>query len=130
MSKEAVKKKRMHQSFGDTMLSVSCYVIFSICALLCIYPFYYIFINTISANDLSARGAILFWPQGIHFKNYASALGIDGLFQAAKISLGRTVIGTVGTVSASAFLAAITIPLVFLSILLHKEGAKLFSFSG
>lgn len=104
MSKEAVKKKRMHQSFGDTMLSVSCYVIFSICALLCIYPFYYIFINTISANDLSARGAILFWPQGIHFKNYASALGIDGLFQAAKISLGRTVIGTVGTVSASAFL--------------------------
>ena len=46
----------------------------------------------------------MFWPQGLHLKNYKSALGIDGLFQAAKISVFRTVIGTVGTVSASAFL--------------------------
>lgn len=47
---------------------------------------------------------ILFWPKGLHFKNYLSALRIDGLFQAAKISVLRTIIGTVGTVGASAFL--------------------------
>jgi len=40
----------------------------------------------------------------VHWKNYSSALGIDGLFQAAKISLMRTVLGTFCTVSASAFL--------------------------
>ena len=105
MNKTAVgRKKKIHQSFGDRMVSVVCYAIFSVCAILCIYPFYYIFINTISANDLSSRGAILFWPQGVHLKNYASALQIDGLFQAAKISVMRTVIGTACTVSASAFL--------------------------
>ena len=104
MSKVRVKTAKMHQSFGDRMVSLVCYIVFSICALFCLYPFYYIFINTISANDLSSRGVILFWPQGIHLKNYASALGIDGLFQAAKISVMRTIIGTVGTVSASAFL--------------------------
>lgn len=98
------KTKKIHQSFEDRMVSVVCYVIFALCALICIYPFYYIFINTISANDLSSRGAILFWPEGIHLKNYASALKIDGLFQATKISVLRTVIGTVCTVSASAFL--------------------------
>ena len=88
MNKTAVNgKKKMHQSFGDRMISVACYAVFSICAVLCIYPFYYIFINTISANDLSSKGAILFWPQGVHLKNYASALQIDGLFQAAKISV-------------------------------------------
>ena len=86
----------MHHSFGDNMLAVVCYIIFALCALICIYPFYYIFINTISANDLSARGVILFWPKGLHFKNYLSALRIDGLFQAAKISVLRTIIGTVG----------------------------------
>lgn len=75
----------MRHSFGDNMLAVVCYIIFALCALICIYPFYYIFINTISANDLSARGVILFWPKGLHFKNYLSALRIDGLFQAAKI---------------------------------------------
>ena len=106
-----MKKKQVHQhktkmkeSFGDRMVGVVCYIIFSLCALVCVYPFYYIFINTISANDLSARGVILFWPRGIHFQNYVSALKIDGLFQAAKISLGRTVIGTFCTVGASAFL--------------------------
>lgn len=63
MNKTAVgRKKKIHQSFGDRMVSVVCYAIFSVCAILCIYPFYYIFINTISANDLSSRGAILFWP--------------------------------------------------------------------
>ena len=86
------------------MVSVICYIVFAIAALLCIYPFYYIFINTISANDLSSRGAILFWPQQIHFKNYTSAMKIDGLLQAGLISVSRTVIGTIGTVSASAFL--------------------------
>ena len=106
-----MKKKQVHQhktkmkeSFGDRMVGVICYIIFGLCALVCVYPFYYIFINTISANDLSARGVILFWPRGIHFQNYVSALKIDGLFQAAKISLGRTVIGTFCTVGASAFL--------------------------
>lgn len=76
MSKETVRKTKMHHSFGDNMLGVVCYIIFALCALVCIYPFYYIFINTISANDLSARGVILFWPKGIHFQNYISALGL------------------------------------------------------
>lgn len=98
------KSKAIKQSKGDITLEVVCYIIFTICAILCIYPFYYIIINTISANDLSARGDILFIPRGIHFKNYQSALKIDGLFQAAKISLGRTVIGAGLTVITSAYL--------------------------
>lgn len=99
-----ISNTKVKESFGDRMVGVVCYIVFSLCALVCVYPFYYIFINTISANDLSARGVILFWPQGIHFKNYLSALQIDGLFQATKISLGRTIIGTACTVGASAYL--------------------------
>ena len=78
MKKEQVHqhKTKMKESFGDRMVGVICYIIFSLCALVCIYPFYYIFINTISANDLSARGVILFWPREIHFQNYVSALNI------------------------------------------------------
>ena len=94
-----MKKKQVHQhktkmkeSFGDRMVGVVCYIIFSLCALVCVYPFYYIFINTISANDLSARGVILFWPRGIHFQNYVSALKIDGLFQAAGKNSNRNIL--------------------------------------
>lgn len=85
-------------------MEIICYIIFSIAAFLCLYPFYYILINTISANDISARGDVLFWPKQIHFHNYVSAFRIDGLLQAFKISLLRTSLGTALTVFASAFL--------------------------
>lgn len=108
MSTDAKAKKpgklREDRSPGDIVLSVCCYVIFTICAILCIYPFYYIFINSISANDLSARGVIIFYPEGVHLQNYLKAFQISGLGNAAFISFARTVIGTVCTVSASAFL--------------------------
>lgn len=68
------------------------------------YPFYYLIINTISANDLSANGAINFLPKGFHLENYKQVLQLSGLGTAALVSLGRTVIGTVCTVLASAFL--------------------------
>ena len=104
MSREKEIKSKIKVSAGDRTVEIVCYIIFSIAAFLCLYPFYYILINTISANDISARGDVLFWPKGIHFHNYISAFRIDGLMQAFKISLMRTSIGTALTVFASAFL--------------------------
>ena len=97
-------KNKMHRTPADIVLEVCCYIFFIFAVIVCIYPFYYIIINTISANDLSQRGVILFWPQQIHFHNYASVLGVDGLFQALKISVLRTGIGALLTVSASSYL--------------------------
>ena len=105
MSKETKTKKIKYKvSIGDRIISILTYVIYSIFAFVCVYPFYYIFINTISANDLSERGKIVFWPKGIHFTNYLNVMKIDGLLQATKISLARTVIGTFVTVIVAAFL--------------------------
>lgn len=104
MGQSKEKGSTIKVSAGDRTVEIVCYIVFSIAAFLCLYPFYYIVINTISANDLSAKGDILFWPQGIHFKNYLSAFRIDGLLRAFQISLMRTVIGTALTVFASAFL--------------------------
>jgi multiple sugar transport system permease protein/putative aldouronate transport system permease protein len=104
MGQSKEKGSTIKVSAGDRTVEIVCYIVFSIAAFLCLYPFYYIVINTISANDLSAKGEILFWPQGIHFKNYLSAFRIDGLLRAFQISLMRTVLGTALTVFASAFL--------------------------
>lgn len=71
----------------DKLISVITYIVFALFSLICIYPFYYIFINTISANDLSEKGKIIFWPQQIHFRNYLDATKISGLLQAAQISI-------------------------------------------
>ncbi len=91
-------------SVGDRIISVITYIVYSFFAFVCVYPFYYIFINTISANDLSERGKIIFWPKGIHFNNYVQVLKIPDLFHALLVSVERTVVGTILTVVIAAFL--------------------------
>ena len=92
------------QSAGDKVISVITYIIYAIFAFVCAYPFYYIIINSISANNLSERGKVLFWPMEVHFKNYTRLANIPGMLDAAKISILRTVIGMLLTVMIAAFL--------------------------
>lgn len=96
------KKKKM--SGSDISFNIVNYLVFLIFTLICVYPFYYLIINTISANDLSANGAINFLPKDIHFENYKQVFELNGLSTAALVSLARTVIGTVLTVLGSTFL--------------------------
>lgn len=79
-------------------------VFLTLVMLICVFPFYYLFINTISDNNLSDRGLILLYPRGIHFENYVQVFKISGIMQATLISLARTVLGTACSVAASAFL--------------------------
>ena len=92
------------RSFADQLFSILNYLGFAILTLICIFPFYYLFIQTISNNALSAAGNVTFYPKGIHFSNYVEVLKVKGLSHAALVSVGRTVLGTIGTVIGSAFL--------------------------
>ena len=107
MSKEVMikqKKVKYKVGIGDRVMSILTYIIYAIFAFVCAFPFYYIFINTISSNDLSQRGKVIFWPKEIHFTNYQQVIKIQGLFDAFKVSLARTIIGTIFTVVIAAFL--------------------------
>jgi len=81
------------------------YTVFLAYTFVCVFPFYYIFINTISANDLSAKGLVLFYPMGIHFNNYIKVLKMQGLPTAVLVTVGRTVIGTATSTICTAFVA-------------------------
>lgn len=98
------KKVKYKTSFGDKLLSFITYVIYTFFAFVCAYPFYYIFINTLSANDLSERGKVIFWVKGFHLTNYRQVFKVPGLFDALQVSLARTVVGTAFTVIVAAFL--------------------------
>lgn len=99
-----IKAKKKKLTATDKTFNVFNYLLFGIFTLICIYPFYYMIINTISANDLSAAGNINFLPKGFHLGNYRALLELNGLGSAALVSLGKTVIGTGLTVLTSAFL--------------------------
>ncbi len=104
MSKRNPNGVQLDRSFSDRLISVITYVVYAIFAFVCIYPFYYIFINSISANNLSERGKVILYPMEIHFQNYINVTKIPGLLDAAKISVLRTVIGTALTVIVAGFL--------------------------
>ncbi|MDD9269678.1 carbohydrate ABC transporter permease [Paenibacillus sp. GCM10023248] len=98
------RKIKVKVSPTDKMITILIYVLFSLYAFVCVYPFYSIIINTISANDISAKGDVIFYPVQVQFHNYVDAFKIPGLLDAAVVSVARTVIGTALTVGASAFL--------------------------
>ena len=56
MSKHNSNGVQLDRSFTDRLISVITYVVYAIFAFVCIYPFYYTFINSISANNLSEIG--------------------------------------------------------------------------
>src|SRR5690606_10728729 len=95
---------RLDRHRGDLPFALVNGTVFAALAFLCGYPFYYLIINAISANDVSALGDIRFLPQGMHLGNYRQVFQLDGLPQAALVSFARTAIGTAATVLASAYL--------------------------
>ncbi len=99
-----MRKNKIKTSTADHVFSFCNYFVFILITILCAYPFYYLIINSISANDLSNNGLINLIPRQIHFHNYNDVLKMNGIGTAALVSLARTVIGTVCTVLASAYL--------------------------
>ena len=99
-----IRKSHIQRSFSDKMIDVITYIVYAFFAFVCVFPFYYLIINSISANNLSERGKVIFWPQEIHFTNYKNLSTIPGLTDAAVVSVLRTLVGTIFTVLIAAFL--------------------------
>lgn len=96
-------KKKMKLKFGDVVFYIINYSVFAAFTLICIFPFYYLFINTISDNELVRKGLINFIPVGVHFENYIRLLQVNDLFGSFAVTLARTILGTLVMVLASAF---------------------------
>lgn len=91
----AKKHKRKYRlTPGDILFNILNYGFFTIFTLSCIFPFYYIFINTISQRSLVAQGKITLYPKGLNIQNYLDILKVNDVFNAFGVSLARTIIGT------------------------------------
>jgi multiple sugar transport system permease protein/putative aldouronate transport system permease protein len=89
---------------GDYVFTVINYLFFGLFTLCCIFPFYYLFINTISDNDMVRKGQITLIPHGLNIQNYIMMLNVSDLGNAFIVSIARTIIGTALMVLASALI--------------------------
>ncbi len=92
------------KSAKDTVFYIITYAIMVLLMFICLYPFYYVFIYSISDSSAAQKGLTLL-PKGLTVANYIKVLNLDGIVNSFFISLARTVLGTMITVLACSFFA-------------------------
>lgn len=88
-------KKNVKRSRGDKIFDFANTFFMIVFAFLCIYPFYYIIINSVSNNHLAEMGRVVWRVVDFHLENVKSVVQIPGLGRALGISVVRTVLGTI-----------------------------------
>lgn len=95
-----MKKNKIKHTLEDRVLSVIIGLFMIAFVIITLYPV----LNTvaISFNDGidAVRGGIYLWPRKFAIKNYTTVLGMQNLVTGAKITVARTVIGTVSALLA------------------------------
>ncbi len=103
--KMKARTKGSSWTMEDRVFHVCVYILCGAFTLICVYPFYYLLICTISNSQLVDMGRILVLPRGIHFENYIKIFSVQNLDNAALVSVLRTVSGTVLTLMMSSYMA-------------------------
>lgn len=97
--------KTMKHSIGDKIFSLIIGIFMIVFVIVTLYPV----VNTvaISFNDGidAVRGGIYIWPRKFSLKNYETVLAMQNLITGAKITVARTVLGTLSSLVVNALLA-------------------------
>jgi multiple sugar transport system permease protein/putative aldouronate transport system permease protein len=72
--------------------------------LICIYPFWYILIYTVSEPEMARMNSPILLPRGFSLDNYKNIFTLSGFFPALAMSALRTVVGTTLSVASCSFL--------------------------
>ena len=101
---QRVKSKKIRWSLEDKVYHAIAMPIFFLLAFVCIYPFYYVIIASISNSAYVNSGLVTFLPKGFNPANYIKVLTLRGLWQSVKITVYRVVLATVLQTLCSAYL--------------------------
>lgn len=104
---EKKHKRKYRLTPGDIVFNICNYLFFTLFTITCIFPFWYLFVNTVSRNDYVQRGIVNFWPKGFNIQNYLALKDVGDLGSAFIVSVSRTILGTALMVVASAFIGYI-----------------------
>jgi putative aldouronate transport system permease protein len=97
-------RNRIRYTMDENIIHSISIIFITIFMLLCVYPFWNVFINSIATKEEAVRG-VYFFPKEPTFKIYKDLL-YDGTFlHSVFISVSRTVLSTVGCVVFSSMFA-------------------------
>jgi putative aldouronate transport system permease protein len=85
--------RKQHSSIWERLFDQFNYVFMTLFTLVCMYPFYYVFIYSISDPRTAARG-IYFFPTKLSFDSYTNILALGTVPLAFVVSIVKTVLFT------------------------------------
>lgn len=99
-----MKKKKVRHSFGHRLSTVIMYAVCVLLTIVCIYPFYYVLIYSISDPQEASKGLFLL-PAGFSLDTYKGIFMLNDIPSAFLISVARTILATILTIAGSSFFA-------------------------
>lgn len=89
-------------SWSDRAFDIVVYAILALVTIATLYPFLNVLAISLNDSTDSVRGGVTIFPRVFTFKNYETIFAFGGLITGLKISILRTLVGTVlGLISAS-----------------------------
>ena len=84
------RKNKIRVSTGRKIFLALNYLFFTLIILICSYPLWYVFVQSLSKEFVAGKGVII--PNGFTLRNYQQVMKLKGIGSAFKISALRTVL--------------------------------------
>ncbi|GGA20004.1 carbohydrate ABC transporter permease [Paenibacillus physcomitrellae] len=98
----ASSSKAFNATKGERTFDVINYILLGLVLVVTLYPFLNVLAISLNDSTDTVRGGIYIWPREFTLENYKTIFGYTSLVQGFKISILRTVIGTLlGLISSS-----------------------------
>lgn len=95
-------RKMTSGPWADKLFDIVVYVVLSLVTIATLYPFLNVLAISLNDSTDSVRGGITIFPREFTLKNYETIFAFSGLMTGLKISILRTIVGTLlGLVAAS-----------------------------
>ncbi|MFD0714689.1 carbohydrate ABC transporter permease [Paenibacillus sp. GCM10027626] len=89
----------------DYVIDTFVYFVLAIVFITTLYPFYYSLVISFNNGVDASSGGIYFWPRSFTLDNYAAVFSNEQLLKGFGVTISRTVIGTVLSVTLTALFA-------------------------
>ena len=104
-SAHAMPSHKIKMSKEDKIYNIVGTIIFLLITFICVYPFWYLLICTISNQKMVELNQVVLLPKGINFRNYVEIFGVQNLYNSYLISVGRTVMTTAVSLVCTSYMA-------------------------
>jgi putative aldouronate transport system permease protein len=99
------KSKLSRMPMEDKLLVVTIYALLVVLCFTMLYPFWNSLVLSFNDSQDTARGGVTFWPREFTLENYRYVFQNPRIPQAFMITVLRTAVGTVGTITITSLLA-------------------------